>query len=129
MQKRSKRNIGALKLNQRYTKTTASKKIVTLRQNTQFIDFGVTLTTNDKSGKFLVKVKDFLMNLQLLDETAGLIELSPRNKNQPKIISQGINIPTNFTQLGQYIVFSEDEIFKIHKKWSNNYWKQAKHRE
>jgi hypothetical protein len=69
------------------------------------------------------------MNLQLLDETAGLVELSPRNENQPKIISQEIDIPTNFTQLGQYIVFSGDGIFKIQKKWNNNYGKQTKHRD
>jgi len=56
VQKRTKHNIEALKSNQRYTKSMASKKIVTLHQNTQFIDFGVTMTTNDKSGEFSVKV-------------------------------------------------------------------------
>ena len=100
-----------------------------MQQNTQFINFGVTLSTNDKSGEFSAKVKDLLMNLQLLDETAGLVELLPRNKTQPKIISQGIHIPTNFTQLGQYIIFAGDGIFKTQKKYHNNYGKQAKHRD
>jgi hypothetical protein len=82
VQKRHKRSIGALKPNLRYTKPTmASKKYVTLQQHTTFIDFGVMLTTNDKSGEFSIKVKELLMNLQLLDKTAGLVELSPRNKN------------------------------------------------
>jgi hypothetical protein len=69
------------------------------------------------------------MNLQLLDETAGLVELSPRDKNQPRIISQEIDIPINFTQLGKFIVFSGDGIFKIQKKWNNNNGKQTKHRD
>jgi hypothetical protein len=126
---KKKRNIGALKSNQRYTKSMASKKIVTLQQNTQFINFGVTLTTNDKSGKFLVKVKDLLMNLQLLDKTAGLVELLPRNKSSPTIISQEIDIPSNFTPLGRFIVFSGDGIFKVQKKYNSNNEKQTKHRD
>jgi hypothetical protein len=129
VQKRIKQSISTLKSKQRYTNTTASKKIVNLQKYTQFIDFGVTLTTNDKSGEFSVKVKDLLMNLQLLDETAGLVELVPRQENQPKIISQEVDIPTNFTQLGQFIVFSGDGIFKIQKKWNNNNGKQTKHRD
>ena len=48
--KRIKRSIGALKSKQCYSNTTAGKKIATLQKNTQFIDFGVTLMTNDKSG-------------------------------------------------------------------------------
>jgi hypothetical protein len=66
-----------------------------------YIDFGTTLSTDEKSGEFSIKVKDLLMNLQPLDETAGLVKLLPRNKNQLKIISQEIDIPKNFTQLGQ----------------------------
>ena len=125
--------MGALKSNQRYTKpTTASKKgrnVANLHQHTMFINFGVTLTTNDKSGELSIKVKDLLMNLQLLDKTASLVELSPRNESQPKIISQEIDIPTSFIQLGQFIVFSGDGIFKVQKKWNNNNEKQTKHRE
>ena len=116
VKKRIKRSIGALKSKQRYTNTTASKKIVTLQQNTHFIDFGITLMTNYKSGEFAIKVKDLLMNLQLLDETAGLVELSPRNESLPSIISQETEIPTNFTQLGLFIVFSGEGIFKVAKK-------------
>jgi len=131
--KRTKRSLGAPKSNQRYTKpTTASKKgsnVANLQQHTMFINFGVTLTTNDKSGEFSIKVKDLLMNLQLLNKTAGFVELTPRNKHQPKIISQEIDIPTNFTQLGQVIVFSGDGIFKIQKKWNNNNGKQTNHRD
>ena len=129
MQKRIKQSIGTLKSNQKYTMTTASKKIVTLQLNTQFIDFGVTLTTNNKSGKFSVKVKELLMNLQLLDETAGLVELSPRNKSLLAIISQCPEIPTNFTQLGRFIVFSGEGIFKVVKKWNAGNEKQTKHRD
>jgi hypothetical protein len=129
VQKRIKQSLGALKFNQKYTKTTASKKIVTLQLNTQLIDFGVTLTTNNKLGKFLVKIKDLLMNLQLLDETAGLVELSPRNKSSPAIISQQTKIPTNFTQLGRFIVFSGEGIFKVVKKWNAVNEKQTKHRD
>jgi hypothetical protein len=128
VQKRIKRSIGALKSKHRYTSTTASKKIVNLQTHTQFIDFGVTLTTNDKSGEFSVKIRDLLMNLQLLDETAGLVELVPRQESPPKIISQEGDIPTNFTQLGQFIVFSGDGIFKIQKKWNVNKGK-PKHRD
>jgi len=93
------------------------------------IDFGVTLTTEDKSIEFVIKVKDLLMNLQLLDETAGFVELLPRSEHQPKIISQEIDIPTNFTQLVQFIVFSGDGIFKIQKKWNSYNGKQTKHRD
>ena len=127
--KRTKRSLGALKSNPRYTKsTTASKKgsnVATLQQHTMFINFGITLTTEDKSRKFAIKVKDLLMNLKLLDQTASFVELSPKNEHQPKIISQEINIPTNFTQLGQFIVFSGDGIFKIQKKWNNSNGKQT----
>ena len=70
-----------------------------------------------------------MMNLQLLDKTSGFVKLLPRNKHQPKIISQEINIPTNFTQLGQFIIFSGDGIFKVQKKWNNNNGKQTKHRD
>jgi hypothetical protein len=65
--KRTKRSLGALKSNQQYTKPTTKKGSITLQQNTMYINFGVTLTTEDKSRKFASKVKDLLMNLQLLD--------------------------------------------------------------
>ena len=105
--KRPKRSIGSLKMTQRYTKA----KTVNLQQNTTYIDFGVTLLTNDKSGEFSAKVKDLLTNFQLLNESASLLELAPRNEQQPKIISQQSGIPSNFTQLGQFIVFSGEGIF------------------
>jgi hypothetical protein len=131
--KRPKCSLGALKLKHRFMKpTTASKKgsnVATLQQHTMFIDFGITLTTNDKSGEFSIKVKDLLMNLELLNKIAGFVKLLPRNEHQPKIISQEINIPTNFTQLDQFIVFSGDGIFKIQKKWNNNNGKETKHRD
>jgi len=65
--KRPKHSLGALKPQHRYTKPTTKKGSITLQQNTMYINFGVTLTTEDKSRKFASKVKDLLMNLQLLD--------------------------------------------------------------
>jgi len=86
--KRTKHSLGALKLNLQYTKYSMARKKGSSVQHTMFINFGVTLTADDKSGEFAIKIKDLLMNLQLLDKTASFVELLPRNKHQPKIISQ-----------------------------------------
>ena len=75
--KRPKRSIGALKSKHRYTNTTTERKKgdnVVLQKHTRYIDFGVTLITEDKSSKFAIKVKDLLMNLQLLNKTSGFVD-------------------------------------------------------
>jgi hypothetical protein len=116
--------IGVLKSSHRYKAATTTVHKTTppkLVKLTKFINWGTTLSSKDKPGEVISKMKNLLKNMKFLDPTAGLLELSPHKDMQPKIIVKENNIPTNFMLLDKFMILSSKGLFKAKKKnWNKN---------
>ena len=117
---------GALKSTQWYTQSQPSsrKEDVTLklREHTTLVDFGVTLSTNDKPSEFAIKVKDLLNNFQLLDATASFVELSTQDQHQIKGYPDQLHSAWKI-----HGIFRRRNLQST--KEMEEQWKQAKHRD
>jgi len=84
-----------------------------------FVEAAISLTSEDKPKEFIVAIKLLLKNAKFLDPTFGLAPLKNLPGKQTKIIVAEDDVPTNFTQLGQYAFTSGNRIFEKKKDWRN----------
>ena len=123
--KKTKGTAGALRAENRYTKTIA---ITPTRPATPsylhqcvYAEAAITLSSDDKPKELIAAIKLLLQNGRYLDPQFGLAPLKAIGGTKPKIITKEDDVPLSFTHLGLYMGTSGRQIFEPRKKWKETH--------
>jgi hypothetical protein len=102
------------------TPTACKPKVgPTLRKHTFFVDIGIELKTEYKPTEWRANIPIIIINAQMIDENARLVELRPTEEKNPRIIMDKNDLPANHTQLGIFFGTTGFNIFTPVKNRSN----------
>jgi hypothetical protein len=121
--KKKTKSTSSLRSDTRYTTNPFSltPKIHAYAFAQTFLKAAITLKSEDKPKEFIAAIKLLLTNGKFQDTNFALAPLKHNTKTtKPKLILMEVNIPLNFTHLGQYAFTSGNRIFEKKKNWKGD---------